>query len=141
MRLVPLIAGLFVFLLACSGLGALASRSAVSPFILAGAENQVVAWRGLSMVEIAYDSPDEPFAWRDQLANRLLSEGWAGRSYPNIGARRPPFATIWLTRVRQIGPLLLTERVLFGGDANAPNRVLLDVSRELSFGGAVIFGR
>ncbi len=50
---------------------------------------------------------------------------------PNIGAQTPPFVTVWYTRDMQLGPIVVAERAVFGGDDDDPTRVIVEVYREL----------
>jgi hypothetical protein len=87
----------------------------------------------LGRIRVTYRAPGEPFAWRGALAQRLEAAGWRGRSFSNVGARRPPFVTIWYTHETVLGPIVLVERAVFGGDADAPDLAIVDVARELRF--------
>lgn len=134
MRRAVLIAALGALLLG-GGASLWAGRdSAVSLFVLPGATDLATSWRGLGTVRVTYHLPGEPFSWRTQLARRLESEGWTGRSYSNMGARRPPFSTIWYTNEIRLGPIGLVERAILGGSADTPNLAIVEVTRELRIG-------
>ncbi|HEU5011003.1 MAG TPA: hypothetical protein VFT66_00565 [Roseiflexaceae bacterium] len=131
MRRALTIIALVTTLFAC-GAGFWAVRAAaLASFILPGATNVNVSWQTLGGLRITYHNAGAPFAWRDELGRRLSAAGWHGRGYPNVGAKRPPFVTVWYTHDMQLGFVVITERAVFGGDADDPTRVIVDVSREL----------
>jgi hypothetical protein len=107
--------------------------AAVAPFVLPQASELDATWQGLGRIRVTYRAPGEPFTWRGALAQRLEAAGWRGRSFSNVGARRPPFVTIWYTHETVLGPIVLVERAVFGGDADAPDLAIVDVARELRF--------
>ncbi|GAB4202761.1 MAG: hypothetical protein OHK0022_26270 [Roseiflexaceae bacterium] len=108
--------------------------AAFGPFVLPGARDLRVEWRGLGTLAVAYDAPGEPFAWRGQLSRQLSAQGWYSRSYPNVGVDRPPFSTIWYTRESRVGFLRLTERAVFGNAPDDPQAASVEVEREIAFG-------
>lgn len=128
MRRALLVGGLAMLLCA---VGVWVGRTAtLRPFVLPDASEVELAWRAGGLT-ITYVAPGAPFAWRGQLAQQLRAAGWNGRSYSNIGARHPPFITVWFTRDRRVGPLVLTERAVFGNLPNDPTRALVEVYREV----------
>lgn len=120
-------------LLLCGGGFWMARGAAVAPFVLPQASDTSVRWQGLGALTVSYHAPDEPFAWRTQLGRRLSADGWYARSYPNVGAKRPPFVTVWYTRQTCVGFVLMTERAIFANLPDEPNTARIEVHRDLEF--------
>jgi hypothetical protein len=131
MRRAYVMMALVALLLACGAGFWAAHRAAVASFILPGARDIALAWQRPNGLQITYHDSGAPFAWRDELGRRLKAVGWSGHGYPNVGAKRPPFVTVWYTRDTPIGPLVIAERAVFGGDADDPTRVIVEVYRDL----------
>lgn len=121
--------GLVFVLLSCSAIWWLPGRT-VAIVVLPGASELSVQWRGTTAI-VRYRHGGEPFGWRGQLARQLEREGWQGRSFTNMGAKRPPFVTIWYTRKRSFGPFGVVERAVFGGTADTPTIAEVELTREL----------
>jgi hypothetical protein len=136
------IGALLIGLLACGGGGWLGlRRAAIEPLVLPGALSVTTAWRGQTTLLVRYHMPGEPFGWRGQLSRQLEGEGWRGRSFTNMGARRPPFVTIFYVRERSIGPLSVVERAVFGGDPDSPNTAIVELTREIYLGETPLAGQ
>jgi hypothetical protein len=118
-------------LLSCGWLVGAAQGAAVAPFVIPGAADVTTDWSGLGTARVSYRFDGEPFGWRGVLSRQLERDGWSGHSYANVGARRPPFVTIWFTYETDIGPLLLNERAVFGTNPDDPNQAIVDIAREL----------
>jgi hypothetical protein len=134
------IAATLALVLGC-GAGLWALNQSASPLVLPEAQGVSTQWRDANTLLVRYDAPGEPFGWRGALAQRLEQAGWRGRSFTNMGARRPPFVTIWYTRERRMGALLIVERAVFGGDADTPYTAQIELTREVFWGGRRLLGR
>lgn len=135
--------GIAAILLLVVGCGASlwALNLSASPLVLPGAQGVSTHWHNANTLLVRYDTPGEPFGWRGALAKQLEHAGWRGRSFTNMGAKRPPFVTIWYTRERSIGPLLIVERAVFGGDPDAPHTALIELTRDVFWGNYRLSGR
>jgi hypothetical protein len=140
-RRVLLISVLLLGLLSCGLLWRALRGAALEPLILPGALGVAAEWRGQTTLVLRYHLPGEPFSWRGLLAEKLEAEGWRGRSFTNMGARRPPFVTIFYTRERRFGPLLVIERAVFGGNADTPNTAIVELTREVYVGERAVAGK
>lgn len=116
-------------LLACAA-GLWASRASFgASLVLPGATDVVVSSRSLMGGRLTYRARSEPAAWRDQIRQRLLPQGWRGVDY-RFGTTRQ-FAVTWYTRETILGPLRLVESAVVGGDPDDPGAVIIEFQREL----------
>ena len=122
--------GLLLAMLGACAAGLWATRSSmVAPLVLPGAVNVAVTSRSFSALRVAYQGPARANDWRGDIYQQLVANGWRGRDY-TFGVTRQ-FTLTWYTRTFELGPLVILESAVVGGDPRDPSAINIEVHREL----------
>ena len=116
-------------LLACGAAVWMARDAVIAPFVLPGATDVVVSPRGLAALRVSYHAAGQSYDWRAGVWRQVVAQGWHGRDY-TFGTTRQ-FVVTWYTRSIELGPLIILESAVVGGDPRDPSAVIVEVHSEL----------
>lgn len=128
-RTLALVLLVVLLLGSCGGLFWAAQRSLVQSFTLPGATGVDVSSRDMLALRVAYHTNRSGEAWREDLFQQLVAQGWHSRDYVFGVTRR--FSVTWYTRTFTFGPLVVLESAVVGGDPYDPGLVIVEIHREL----------